>query len=93
MAQCTIFWDENFSGNAYVINNSIPDFRNMSGEFPGQNWNDETSSIKVASGTWRFFADINYQGASKDLGPGEYRSTTSVGIVDNTISSVQLISG
>jgi hypothetical protein len=49
------------------------------------------SSIKVMSGTWRFYEYPNYGGRYWDLGPGEYSSVESVGIPDDLISSFKQI--
>jgi hypothetical protein len=49
------------------------------------------SSIKVMSGTWRFYEYPNYGGRYWDLGPGEYSSVESIGIPDDLISSFKQI--
>jgi hypothetical protein len=59
--------------------------------YVGVQWDDKISSIKVKSGTWRFYEDINYGGRYWDLGPGEYSSVESVGIPDDSISSFKQI--
>jgi hypothetical protein len=59
--------------------------------YVGDQWDDKISSIKVKSGTWRFYEDINYGGRYWDLGPGEYSSVENVGIPDDSISSFKQI--
>ena len=49
------------------------------------------SSIKVMSGTWRFYEYPNYGGRYWDLGAGEYSSVESAGIPDVLISSFKQI--
>ncbi|WP_292373485.1 beta/gamma crystallin family protein [Methanosarcina sp. UBA411] len=58
---------------------------------PSVGLNDKISSIKVMSGTWRFYEYPNYGGRYWDLGPGEYSSVGSAGIPDNLISSFKQI--
>ncbi|MEH2413720.1 beta/gamma crystallin-related protein [Nostoc sp.] len=62
-----------------------------SSSYVGYDWNDETSSIIITGGTWRFYTDANYTGSSKDLGPGYYSWVENFGIANDTISSIKLI--
>ncbi|MBN4004292.1 beta/gamma crystallin-related protein [Nostoc sp. LPT] len=59
--------------------------------YVGDDFNDETSSIIITGGTWRFYADANYTGSFKDLGPGYYPWVENFGITNDTISSLKLI--
>ncbi|MBN3941543.1 MAG: beta/gamma crystallin-related protein [Nostoc sp.] len=59
--------------------------------YVGSDANDETSSIIITGGTWRFYADANYKGSYKDLGPGYYPWVENFGIPNDTISSLKLI--
>ncbi len=56
-------------------------------KFVGSDWNDKISSVVVYSGYVEFFADRDYGGASKMLGPGQYAFVGDVGIGSDTISS------
>ncbi|WP_316176362.1 beta/gamma crystallin-related protein [Bradyrhizobium sp. SZCCHNRI1073] len=92
MAQCILHWDENFTGNALVLNGSISNLSDRSGDLPGKDWNDETSSITINSGRWKFFEHVNFQGASMELGVGQYPNMHGFPVGDNQLSSVQLLS-
>lgn len=92
MAMCTIFKHPNFDGPGHVLTKSVADFRTLSLGLPGENWNDEVSSIRIASGVWRFYEHINFQGTHCELGPGEYGSIWQHGIANDSISSAQLVS-
>ena len=59
-----VFWDANFGGERQFSNHDVP--------WVGQHWNDQISSIKVISGVWEFYWDINYGGESMRMRPGEY---------------------
>ena len=41
-------------------------------EYVGDDWNDSISSVVVLSGTWQFFENGGYGGASTTVGPGWY---------------------
>ncbi len=59
--------------------------------YVGASWNDKISSIKVKSGTWRFYEHANYEGRYWDLGPGDYSWVEDVGIPNDLISSFKRI--
>jgi hypothetical protein len=60
----------------------------------GGNWNDKVSSFVIQSGRWAFFKNENFDFQQGEvLGPGLYPSVTAVGIDNDAISSVKLISG
>ena len=47
----------------------------------------------MTSGTWQFFRDSNFVGpASNVLGPGNYNWVESVGIPNDSVSSVRRVS-
>ncbi|MBR8827258.1 MAG: hypothetical protein DSM107014_05030 [Gomphosphaeria aponina SAG 52.96 = DSM 107014] len=50
-------------------------------------WNDKISSIKINSGTWRFFPDTDFRGSFLELDPGEYSELPDSATWDNKISS------
>jgi hypothetical protein len=60
-------------------------------KYVGNQWNDRISSIKIQSGTWRFYEDANYEGRYWDLGPGTYSWVEDVGIPNDLISSFKQI--
>lgn len=55
-------------------------------------FNDKVSSFVITSGSWQFFRDINFSGpASVVIGPGRYNWVESVGIPNDSVSSVRKI--
>jgi hypothetical protein len=61
----TIFADPNFAGLSAPTAENQPAL--------GQaGWLNEISSVQVQSGTWEFYADENFGGASMRLAPGTY---------------------
>jgi len=54
-------------------------------------FNDITSSIVVKSGTWEFFRDSDFQDFEARLGPGLYHDVRTVGITNDTVSSVRRV--
>jgi hypothetical protein len=65
---------------------------NLSYSYVGSDWNDRVSSIIVVSGTWQFFVDVDFGGASVTLGPGYYRFVQDVGLPNDSLSSFKAIS-
>jgi len=65
--QCvvSVYWDANFKGEQWDTEQNQT--------YVGNHWNDQISSIRVVSGTWRFYWDANYGGEMVELKPGEYR--------------------
>jgi len=55
-------------------------------------FNDRTSSIVVLSGTWEFFRDINFVDFEARLAQGLYPNVTTVGIANDSVSSVRRVS-
>jgi len=82
-AEVIVYESINFGGESFDSTYDQP--------YVGDHWNDKISSIKVVSGTWRFYESPNYGGRYWDLGPGGYSSVESVGIPDNLISSFKQI--
>jgi hypothetical protein len=64
--QCrvTVYWDADFKGEQWDTSQNQT--------YVGNHWNDQISSIRIVSGTWRFFWDANYRGEMIELKPGEY---------------------
>ena len=63
--EMTIFADPNFGGL------SAPTAENQA-TLSQAGWLNEISSVQVQSGTWEFYADENFGGASMRLTPGTY---------------------
>lgn len=78
------FENANFSGASTAILTS--------GEpYVSDLWNDKVSSIKVYSGEWAFWSDVNYSGSAIILGPGDHDLTTlNGGVYNDVISSVKV---
>jgi hypothetical protein len=99
-AEIIIFVDENFGGLHTHLFHSISDLSQLAlfGTQKGilGNWNDQISSFKIVSGTWSFFKNINFGPAplpfAAGLGPGEYPSVEKVGIDNDSISSISVVS-
>ena len=64
---------------------------NSNQQYVGDQWNDKISSIKINSGTWRFYEHANYGGRYWDLGPGKYSWVENVGIPNDLISSFKRV--
>jgi hypothetical protein len=65
--QClvSVYWDADFKGEQWnTVQNQT---------YVGNHWNDQISSIRIVSGTWRFYWDANFGGEMLELKPGEYR--------------------
>jgi hypothetical protein len=97
MAELIIYVDTEFGGLHTHIFQNTPRFTQLAlggvGSGINGNWNDVTSSFVIQSGRWAFYKNENYdfqQGAV--LGPGLYPSVTAVGIDNDALSSVKLIS-
>jgi hypothetical protein len=79
VSQCIIYQHPNFEGDSYQVVDNIEDLTKAHRGLGGRgNWNDETSSIKVLSGKFRFFEDIRFAGHYVDLTVGEYSSVVDV---------------
>lgn len=79
-AEVIVYDLSNFGGASIDATSDHPNFADF-----------KISSIKVMSGTWRFYEYPNYGGRYWDLGPGEYSSVESAGIPDDLISSFKQI--
>ena len=97
MAELIIYVDTDFGGLHTHIFDSKARFTDLElggvNSGIGGNWNDKVSSFVIQSGKWAFFKDEDFrtqQGAV--LGPGLYPSVTAVGIDNDALSSVRLVS-
>jgi hypothetical protein len=104
MAELVMYVDGNFGGlHTHVFENTVgggvSDFTQLAlggvGSGISGNWNDKVSSFVIVSGRWQFFKDINYSPAplpfASGLGPGLYPNVESVGIDNDSLSSVKCI--
>jgi CubicO group peptidase (beta-lactamase class C family) len=62
--EASVYWDGEFKGDMW---RSTHDQTNLNG-----GWNDQISSIQIASGKWEFYADEKYGGKVLKLAPGRY---------------------
>ena len=57
-------------------------------------FNDKISSFVILEGNWTFWRDINFSGTkSARFGPGRYNWVESVGIPNDSVSSLAAIRG
>lgn len=91
MAVITIYRHENFSGEFKDFSVWVSNLEDESNGVLG-NWNDETSSIWVHSGTWQIYADHDYKGATDTLKPGKYPNMHNLSVKDNQLTSFKIIS-
>jgi hypothetical protein len=82
--QIIVFDNEDFLGDHSHIFGNMRDLGK---------WGNSISSLIILSGTWEFFDDEDFKGASMGkLGPGVYSNIANKGLKDNSISSVRLVS-
>jgi hypothetical protein len=86
-----LFEHGGFNGRCKVIDSVDADLTATDGGL----FNDMTSSLIIARGTWRFFRDVRLQNPYRhpddtpiDLGPGFYPSVSAVGISNDDLSSL-----
>jgi hypothetical protein len=62
--------------------------------YVGDEWNDIISSVIVYSGTWQFFENAGFGGASATVGPGWYPfvEDPQFNMRNDTISSIACVS-
>lgn len=89
---CIVFKDSGFNqfGQGAVM--SFPPGWGYS--YVGDDWNDSISSVIVLSGTWMFFENGGFGGASATVGPGWYQfvEDPQFNMQNDTISSIACIS-
>lgn len=83
MAAVELYNDSNFRGK---LVETYSDTANV-----GDRVNDRVTSIVINEGTWRFFADSQFRGASTDLGPGRYPNVGLGTIPNDSITSFRRI--
>jgi hypothetical protein len=87
LPEVVVYKDANWGGDNFRTNLDIL--------YVGDDWNDSISSIVVVSGTWQFFENSNYGGASSNpIGPGYYNfvENPNVNIANDSVSSFKVIS-
>jgi hypothetical protein len=97
VSEIVFYVDAGFGGLHTHLFQSTPDFTKLAlggtGVPIAGNWNDRISSFVIVSGTWQCFRDINFQVPQGGLlGPGVYPFVENLGIDNDSISSVRLIS-
>jgi hypothetical protein len=70
MPQIIVFKDANLPFGDEDFSISLPPGWGYS--YVGDDWNDSISSVIVLSGTWQFFENAGFNGASTTVGPGWY---------------------
>lgn len=68
MPQVIVYQDVNFGGNSWFTSLNP----GWGWSYVGDNWNDSISSVIVLAGTWQFFENAGFNGASTTVGPGWY---------------------
>lgn len=89
MPQVIVYKDVNFGGDLW--NTSLAPGWGWS--YVGDNWNDSISSVIVLSGTWQFWENAGFNGASTTVGPGWYTwvENPQFNMQNNSISSFQCL--
>ena len=83
MADITLYKDKNFGGRSESFSFPVDNLKNYG-------FNDETSSCKIPQGsTWMLYKDSNYQGDVSILGSGDYASADSMGLKNDSLSSLR----
>ncbi|MCC7346375.1 MAG: hypothetical protein IT538_03155 [Variibacter sp.] len=59
-----LFREENLAGDTERFSRDVPDL--------GDRWDEQVASIRVISGTWDVFIDLQYQGEVRRMPPAEY---------------------
>jgi hypothetical protein len=63
-AKIILYRDANFQGPSITYYADTPEL--------ADGWHDAVSSVRVESGIWRLFENINYDKPMGDFGPGGY---------------------
>lgn len=88
MAEIVLFQHINFRGGHKHLYGSENELNHRE----DRSMQDAVSSFVVVSGRWQFFRDSNFAGpASAVFGPGRYNWVESVGIQNDSVSSVRRV--
>jgi hypothetical protein len=82
MAKIQLYKDSNFGGRMIEVEGDI-------GNLKDYGFTDEVSSCKVMDGTWLLYKDQDFQGAYAILDKGEYGSPSSMGLSNDSLSSLR----
>ena len=81
-----LFKDGDFRGQTLFLTESTTNFAPLG-------FNDVVSSIKVLSGTWRLYQNVNYTGKFLEVVPGSYNiDVFSITIGNDKVSSALKLS-
>jgi Beta/Gamma crystallin/Ricin-type beta-trefoil lectin domain len=83
-ADATLYKNRNFGGASRTIAGDTPDLGALG-------FDNETSSLKIDSGSWILYRDRNFQGRSITLGPGDYPNLEALGFPNDRLSSIRLL--
>lgn len=91
MPQIIVFQDANLPFGDPTFSASLAPGWGYS--YVGDGWNDTISSVIVLSGTWQFFENAGFAGASTTVGPGWYTfvENPAFNMQNDTISSILCI--
>lgn len=100
MAEILLFDDANFGGVHTHLFESVPDLNkeaslgvNVLPNGIGTAYSKIVSSFVIKSGRWAFYTGPNYQKkVGADFGPGRYNWVEDLGIPNDSIQSIRLIS-
>jgi hypothetical protein len=88
MSEIVLFQHKNFRGAHKHLYGSEANLASPDDNF----FNDKISSFVITSGSWQFYRDVNFTGpASVVFAPGRYNWVESVGINNDSISSVRRV--
>jgi len=90
LPEVVVYKDANFMGDTWRAN--LPP--GWGWNYVGDDWNDTISSVVVVSGTWQFFENAAFGGASTTVGPGYYTfvENPAFNFPNDSISSFQCVS-
>jgi hypothetical protein len=89
MSEVVLFEHANFHGAHKHLYGSEPNLNAADDNY----FNDKISSFVITSGSWQFFRDANFSGpASNVFGVGRFNWVETVGIPNDSISSVRRVS-
>ncbi|AXE31345.1 hypothetical protein DK842_16425 [Chromobacterium phragmitis] len=87
MAEIILYQNSNFGGRSVDLTSNSA---NLGTDY---NFNDQTSSIRVVSGTWLLYKDAGFASTCWILTPGEYSSPGTWGGSNDSISSLRALPG
>jgi hypothetical protein len=83
MPSIVLYKDTKFGGETHAFGYPVDSLESIA------NFNDQTSSCEVKSGTWILYEDTSFQGKSSVLTLGKYSSSSGMGIGNDTLSSLR----